>query len=228
MTGRWLGIDSRRTKRRYTSMLGFTVGDSEAVDSSVVPENPNLSLYCLDDAFRKAIFVELPPDLDLTSVPDVKTTQVEEAQRLLEIPYESFVGLAAELPEIEHLIMLHNTSRSGSTLLSKVFSKVESVYSLSEPGAAGIFTHLWEAGSDREAELKTLLDSSMRFLFRPAASSGARVFAVKPQNVEFSLMGLYQALLSGGEEPVLVPECSRLHRVLHAACQAPWGTRPLA
>ncbi len=201
MAGRWFDIEGKHRKigGDYASKLDFTLIAGETVDPRVVLEHPNLSLYSLDDYSRKAIFVELPPGLDLTAVPFVNGTQCQEALRLLEIPYEDFVQLAVELPEIERLIVIHNTGRSGSTLLSQVFARLESVYSLSEPDAPLLFKFWWQPGSAREDELKSLFDSSIRFLFRPAVSTGASVLAVKPRNEAISIMDLFHACYPRGK-----------------------------
>ncbi len=200
MAGRWFDIEGKHRMigaGDYASKLDFTLIAKETVDPRIVLDHPNLSLYSLDDYSRKAIFVELPPGLDLMAVPFVNGTQCQEALRLLEIPYEDFVRLAVELPEIERLIVIHNTGRSGSTLLSQVFARLDSVYSLAEPDPPLLFKFWWQPGGAREEELKALFDSSMRFLFRPAAATGATVFAVKPRNEAISIMDLFQACYPG-------------------------------
>ena len=199
MTARWLEIEARHRRDRayFSSISDFTVTQGDSVDPRVVLEDPNLSLFCLEDATRTAVFTELPPKLDLEAVTFVNYTQYEAAQKLLEVPYDAFVRLAAELPKVERLIVQHNSGRSGSTLLSQVFARLESVYSLSEPDTPLLFKSWWKSGSEREDELKSLLDSSMRFLYRPAATSGANVFAVKPRNEAISIMDLFQACYPG-------------------------------
>ena len=80
------------------SMADFSVTSGEAVDADIVRDNPNISLYCLDDAEKRAIFVELPPGVDLATAAFVYDTQSKQAQRLIAVPYETFRQVAATLP----------------------------------------------------------------------------------------------------------------------------------
>ncbi len=91
-----------------------------------------MSLYCLDDAQRRAIFVELPDGIDLTTAPFVYVTQYEQAQRLIAVPYDRFCELAHQLPLVEHLILIYISGRSGSTLISHLFNELNTVASLAE------------------------------------------------------------------------------------------------
>ena len=126
--------------------------------------NPNISLYCLDDASKRAIFVELPPDTDLAKAPFVYRTQYEQAQRLIALPYESFIQLAHDLPRVENLIMCYMTGRCGSTLLSHVLNELDTVLSLSEPDVATQFVHLRSAYGGRETELRLIDDRLARVI----------------------------------------------------------------
>src|SRR5205085_10369766 len=96
--------------------------ESDAVDPNSVRTNPNISLYCLDDTTKRAIFVELPREVDLANVPFVYQTQYEQAQRLIAVSYDSFIHIAHDLPKVDHLLMLYMTGRCGSTLLSHVLN----------------------------------------------------------------------------------------------------------
>src|SRR5688572_14779246 len=117
MTARYLNIETRERQNAgfIASLKDFTVSDGEIVDTGIIL-NPNISLYCFDDENKRAIFVELPPDVNLTSVPFVYSTQYEQARRLIAVSYDSFRTLAQTLPPVEHLIMMYISGRSGSTL----------------------------------------------------------------------------------------------------------------
>lgn len=196
MTARWLEIISKNHQGLgdHPSAQDFTVNEGEAADTRVAVEHPNLHLYCLDEASRQALFVDMPPDLDLTTVPFVHYTQSHQALRLLSIPYEAFLQLADELPKPELLIVIHNTARSGSTLLSRIFGSLDSVYSLSEPSPpVAAFVHTWDPHSDRVAELRSLFEGCMKFIFKPAVVGQASTFAVKPINQSMQIMDLYHA-----------------------------------
>jgi hypothetical protein len=67
MSGQYLNIESRERQMAgfLASLADFTVTTGETVSADVVRANPNVSLYCLDEASKCAIFVELPADVDL-------------------------------------------------------------------------------------------------------------------------------------------------------------------
>jgi hypothetical protein len=195
MTGQYLTIEGKHRQMTgfHASLADFTVTASDAVSADIVCTSPNISLYCLDDAAKQAIFVELPPDVDLAKAPFVYQTQYERAQRLIAVPYDTFRQLASALPAVKHLIMIYMTGRSGSTLLSHLFNELDTVLSLSEPDVATHFVQLRSADGARDAELGELLDSTVRFLFKPTAFKTPSIFALKLRNEGTQLMDLFQA-----------------------------------
>src|SRR5829696_1390647 len=113
MNGDYLIIEGKeRQSAGFLARLNdFTLTAGDAVNADIVRINPNISLYCLDEASKRAIFVELPPDVDLAKVPFVYQTQYEHAQHLIALPYDSFTQLAGELPKVTDLIMIYMTGR---------------------------------------------------------------------------------------------------------------------
>ncbi len=174
------------------SLADFSLSTGAAVNADIVLNQPNLSLYCLDDAQKRAIFVELPPDVDLAMAPFVYQTQYEQAQRLIAVPYETFRQLAHALPEVQHLIVIYISGRSGSTLLSHVFNALDSVRSLAEPDVATQFVHLRRADEQRDAELRNLLDCTVRFLCKPTPFKTPSTYALKLRNEGLQVMDLFQ------------------------------------
>ena len=136
------------------SLADFSLSTGTAVNADIVLKEPTLSLYCLDDAHQRAIFVELPPDVDLATAPFVYQMQYEQAQRLIAVPYETFRQLARALPEVQHLIVIYISGRSGSTLVSHVFNALDSVRSLAEPDVATQFVHLRSTDGQRHPVVK--------------------------------------------------------------------------
>ncbi len=175
------------------SLADFSVSAGAEVNADIVVKQPSMSLYCLDDAEKRAIFVELPTDVDLASAPFVYMTQYEQAQRLIAVPYKTFTQLARALPEVQHLIVVYITGRSGSTLLSHVFNALDSVHSLAEPDVATQFVHLRGADGQRDAELRNLLDCTVRFLCKPTPLKTPTTYALKLRNEGLRVMDLYQA-----------------------------------
>jgi hypothetical protein len=195
MTAHYLRIKDKHRQMRgfHASLADFSVTSAEAVSADIVRTHPNISLYCLDDAAKQAIFVELPPDVDLAAAPFVYQTQYEQAQRLIAVPYNTFVQVASQLPAVKHLIMIYMTGRSGSTLVSNLFNELDTVLSLSEPDVATHFVNLRDTDGSRDAELRKLLDSMVRFLFKPTSFKTPSTFVLKLRNEGTQLMDLFQA-----------------------------------
>ena len=175
------------------SLADFTYTEGDPVNPNLVIENPQVSLYCLDDSRKQAIFVELPTGTDLTKAPFVYQTQYEQAQRLITVPYETFITLGNDLPAIQRPIFVHITGRSGSTLLSHVFNESGVVASLAEPDVATQFVNLHHNTNGKcEAELHNLVDITLRFLFKSHHSPDVQAHAIKFRNQAVQVMDLFQ------------------------------------
>jgi hypothetical protein len=195
MTARYLNIEARERQNAgfIASLKDFTVNAGEPVTADIILKNPNTSLYCFDDENKRAIFVELPPDVNLTTVPFIYHTQFELAQRLIAVPYDSFRALAQTLPPVEHLIMMYISGRSGSTLLHHVFNEVDSVMSLSEPDVITQFVHMRDADHSRDAELRELFDCTVRILFKPNPYKTPKTYVLKYRSETLLAMDLFHA-----------------------------------
>ena len=137
--------------------------------------------------------LHLPPEVDLAVAPFVYQTQYEHARRLIIMPYETFRLLARRLPPVRHLIMTFMTGRCGSTLLSHLFNTLDGMLSLSEPDVATQFVHLRRADGSRDAELRDLLDCTVRVLFKPGAVKPPSTYALKLRGEGTMVMDLYDA-----------------------------------
>src|ERR1041384_3164705 len=84
------------------SIDDFQVHPGQLLDPSIVLEQPNFSLYCLDHINQRAIFVETSPEVDLLQAPSYFIAQYEAAQRLIAVPYATLHALAREV-EIDPL-----------------------------------------------------------------------------------------------------------------------------
>jgi len=188
-----ISVKQRQLTGFHASLTDFTLTPGEAVSADVVCADPALSLYCLDQATQQAIFVELPPEVDLARAPLFYLTQYQLARRLLAMPFNTFRQLARELPAVEHLILIYMTGRSGSTLLSHLLNTVDSVRSFSEPDVATHFVHLRRAGGLSETELRELLDSTVRFLLKSTPFKAPSILALKLRSEGTQLMELFQA-----------------------------------
>jgi hypothetical protein len=197
MTAHYLNIEAKERQGLgfIASLKDFTVSDGEPVAADIILKNSNTSLYCFDDEHKRAIFVELPPDVNLASAPFVYYTQYEMAQRLIAVPYDSFREIAQTLPPVEHLIMMYISGRSGSTLLHHIFNEVDSVMSLSEPDVITQFVHLRGDDHSRDAELRKLFDYTVRILFKPNPYKTPKTYVLKYRMETIRAMDLFYAAL---------------------------------
>lgn len=139
----------------------FVFREGESVPAHIIVENPNVSLYCLDDANRRALFVETPLGIDLEQAPFYYMAQYDHAQRLIAVPYETFHHLADEIISGD-LIIIHSTGRCGSTLISQAFAEVDGVRSLSEPDIFTQIHFMRFLDRSRDDEYRRLLRSCTR------------------------------------------------------------------
>ena len=115
--------------------------------SFVDPEyvlSKNVTLYCTTK--RAAYFVECDPNVDVMSSEVssfFKIAQFKNAINLIAIPMHVFhkLGTLVGKPHGQ-LVILTNTTRCGSTLLSQVFEETKECVSISEPDAANTLTTL--------------------------------------------------------------------------------------
>jgi hypothetical protein len=144
----------------------FNVGPS--IDPQLVLSNPLISLYCLDHANRRALFVETAPSVDLSQAPFLYQAQYENAVRLIGVPYETLHDLARGISfDDQKLILVYSVGRTGSTLLGASLNAVEGMVGLSEPD---VFTQLvtyreWDGSN--EAEISALVESCTKLLCKP-------------------------------------------------------------
>ncbi len=194
MNAQYLNIDAKHSQMpgSLASLKDFTLSDGEVVDAEIIL-GKNVSLYCLDDANQRAIFVELPDHVDLSTAPFVYQMQYDEAERLIAVSYETFRQIAYMLPKVEHLIMIYISGRSGSTLLSHVFNQLDDVSSLSEPDVATQFSYLRPPDGSRDAELSDLLDCTVRLLFKPTSFKTPTIYVLKLRSEGLQVMDLFQA-----------------------------------
>jgi hypothetical protein len=155
----------------------FILREGGSIPAQIIVENPNVSLYCLDDDNRRALFVEVPPGTDLINVPFFYLTQYQQAQRVIAVPYDEMHQLAADVP-IGKVAFIYSVGRCGSTLISQALNEVEGVVSLSEPDVYTQITMLRYADGSRDAEYARLLESCTRLLCRGNAVTSIKFRAL--------------------------------------------------
>jgi hypothetical protein len=126
--------------------------------------------YCIDDETRTVVFVETSPDIDPAEEgPFYFQTQRDNAICVYTVPFDEYHRVVSELPEeacrTDQLLMVYNTSRCGSTLLSKCINTLGNVRSISEPDVFTSLTHLAsEANGTRDDDIIALAKSSAKLL----------------------------------------------------------------
>jgi hypothetical protein len=182
MNARVLNIEKkfRANPILLASLQDFTYQEGDIIDPQVIFDQPAISLYCLDDPGRQAIFVETPPEVDLSQAPFYYQAQFEHAQRLIALPYEALHHLAQNRrPQDEALILIYSVGRCGSTLLSRVFNLPENVLSLSEPDVFTQIVTLRERDGRRDEELAGLLADCVAVLCKPSSQKTPTFWALK-------------------------------------------------
>lgn len=174
------------------SLADFVVAPGATVEEQWLVQNPQVSLYCLDVATAQAIFVELPPEVDLAAAPFVYATQYTNAKRLFVLSYAQLFALGEGLDtKLERLILLFNISRCGSTLLHQILNQVPGVVSLSEPDG---FVPFWSEETRLPAnEATALMKAAAKFLFRSQAFPHLAVPAIKFRGRSLRLLDLCHA-----------------------------------
>lgn len=171
----------------------FDYQTDDTVDSSIVLQNPQWSVYCLDDVRQRVIFAEMPPHVDLSAVPLVFASQYDHVVRLLAVPYDEAIALANDITKPENIIFIFHSSRCGSTLLSRAFNEIPHVSSFSEPDYFSQMEGLREPNGSRDSELATILRACTLLACRPTQHKpDTTVYAFKPRGAVQVVGGLFR------------------------------------
>ncbi|VAW32238.1 hypothetical protein MNBD_CHLOROFLEXI01-867 [hydrothermal vent metagenome] len=180
--GRILNINKkvRSNPTAFVSLRDFDVTPGGTVSLKSIAQNPNITLYALDHFSQEAIFVETPPDVDLSQRPFLYQAQYDNAIKLVSMSYKSFFKLAEMMRQPDkQLILIHSVGRCGSTLLSTVFNNLDDVLSLSEPEAFTEIVKRREPNGRNEDEMARLLDAVLQVQCRPTNQINPAMYAIK-------------------------------------------------
>ena len=174
----------------------FHIQTGRPIDPYVVLEQPTVSLYCLDHANRRALFVVTPPEVDLLRAPFYFIAQYEAAQRLIAVPYAALHALAREVElDPQRIILFYSTGRCGSTLFSHVLNQNPTIVSFSEPDVFTQLVTLRTAGQSDDTEIAALLYDSLMIMCANAQQHGFQYWAFKFRSYVLSVSDLlYQAV----------------------------------
>ena len=173
MSARVLHIVDKVTPMEFFPAVpqNFVLREGESVPPEIVLENPDVSLYCLDDENRQALFVQTPPGVDLLQPPFYYLAQYQHAQRVIAVPYDTLHRLADALPGgAGNLVLIYSVGRCGSTLISQSFNAVDGVLSYSEPDVYTQIAMLRHRDRSRNEEYLRLIRTCTRILRRDAST----------------------------------------------------------
>ena len=174
------------------SIDDFSYQEGAVINAEVITDDPNISLYCLDDEHRQAIFVVLPSDISLSKAPFYYQAQFDNAQSLIALPYQELYELAAKVKlTLAEPILIYSTGRCGSTLLHHIFNESGEVVSFSEPDVFTQMIHLQARNSLQDLEIISLIQDCTRLIFKPISGLRAYHHAIKFRNQCIALMELF-------------------------------------
>jgi hypothetical protein len=134
---------------------------------ATVADNRHVAPYCVDYLNRYMIFAETPPEIELSARPFYYQAQYEAATRLIAIPYDRVHEIAARAHgRSANPVFIFSVWRCGSTLMSKMFGRLDDTYSLSEPDVFTAINYLHGEGRLADDEAIQLLASTVRLVDR--------------------------------------------------------------
>jgi len=162
----------------FASPADFTCQPAGQADPSRLVNDPTLSLYCFDHPTRRALFVQVPEDVDISAGPFMYMAQYDHAQRVAVVPYDVLHRIAAGIELRTPLAFIYSTGRSGSTLMSKALGELEATTSLSEPDVFTQAVQMRFTGV-QDDEIRDLVSSAIKILFNPAFTENSALRVVK-------------------------------------------------
>ena len=162
----------RESPTGLADIKDFILREDGQVAAEKILENPHITLYALDLADSRAVFVETPPDVNLSHAPFYYLAQYENAVRVLTVSFTSMIQLAQSvILDDARLILIHSVGRAGSTLASQIFAQVEGVINISEPDALTWLVVARYFQPDNKDGLLALLDATVRLLCKTPAQT---------------------------------------------------------
>jgi hypothetical protein len=175
----------------FVAITDFDVTLGDLIEPQQILHDPTISLYCLDHANERAIFVQTPIDIDLTVHPFFYQAQYEHAHQLIAVPYETLHRLANEMEAHKRkLLLIYSVGRCGSTLLSQVFDQVDGILSLSEPDFFTNIVLLRDENGRNDPALKKILHSCLLMLQKPLPQRNPETWAIKFRSSGFEIADL--------------------------------------
>jgi len=196
---RWLNI-LEKIKPHPAAIVGlednFRYQSSDSVDPRLVLQDPDISLYALDPARGRVVFVKTKAGSEIFTAPFTYMAQYEQAERLLVMPFDVFHQLAAEVTlDDSRLILVYSTGRCGSTLVGHALMRGDAVGGYSEPDIYTQIQVLRAHDGSNDAEVTRLVESATKLLCAHAAAAQATsTFVLKFRNWTIHLGDIFYKL----------------------------------
>jgi hypothetical protein len=159
---------NRRDPFAVADPSDFETIEGPSIDPQILVTNPLISLYCLDHANRRALFVETAPGVDLSQAPFFYQAQYENTVSLMAVPYATLHQLARGISfDDRKVILVYSVGRTGSTLLGAALNAVAEMIGRSEPDVFTQLVTLREWDGSNEAEISALVETCLKLLCKP-------------------------------------------------------------
>lgn len=160
-----------------------------AIDPQIVVIHPRISLYCLDHANQRALFVETAPGVDLSQAPFFYQSQYENSLNAFSVSYDTLHSLAKDISLDDHrLILVYSVGRAGSTLLGSALNAVDGVVGISEPDVFTQLVMFRDFDGGNVDEISALVESCMKLQCKPTEQiPGPSAWAVKFRSFSIEL-----------------------------------------
>ena len=105
----------------------FSLDAGETAPVKILLDERGWTPYRLDLKKRQAIFVQIPPEIDLSQAVFSHLEQFHQARQVLVVRLDALLTIAPQVKLPPKLIFQFNIARCGTTLLNKVVNQVEGV-----------------------------------------------------------------------------------------------------
>lgn len=155
-------------------------------------DSANITLYALDIVNQRAIFVETPPEINLSIAPFYNLAQFENASKIITISFDTMIQLGDEVClNDERIVLIYSVGRCGSTLASQIFAQIPDVVNMSEPIALTNLVVARNAKMFDKSYLLALLKATVRLLCKNKAQKS---WVIKGRSFDIELGDWMHAL----------------------------------
>jgi hypothetical protein len=167
----------RKSDFDQSRLSDFRCRVEATADARIILDRPEITLYCLDDDSRQAVFLEGPPGVDLSQQPFYFLHQFNNAQRMYTTTFEVLQELGTAMGNrFKTFIPMYTVGRCGGTLLSRAFNRMDTVHSLDEPDVYSRLAGMRPTDGSRDSEVTQIIVASTRLLFKPMKPKADTLF----------------------------------------------------